>query len=119
MTFVEVVEESVLASQAVAGLAGSCRSGRITHIDPAGFAGLPTHAHQIKAGTCKCPLDHFFAGGPGRWQEILRLFTSLLISHQQQYFSLRTNQPPATSQQYFSLRTNQHQPSATSQTNRV
>jgi hypothetical protein len=33
----------------------------------------------------------------------------------QQYFSLRTNQPPATSQQYFSLTTNQHQPSATSQ----
>jgi hypothetical protein len=31
----------------------------------------------------------------------------------QQYFSLRTNQAPATSQQYFSLRTNQHQPSAT------
>jgi hypothetical protein len=37
----------------------------------------------------------------------------------QQYFSLRTNQPPATSQQYFSLITNQHQPSATSQTNRL
>jgi hypothetical protein len=35
-----------------------------------------------------------------------------------QYFSLRTNQPAATSQQYFSLRTNQHQPSATNQTNR-
>jgi hypothetical protein len=40
-----------------------------------------------------------------------------------QYFSLRTNQPPATSQryfslsqQYFSLRINQHPPSATSQT---
>jgi hypothetical protein len=31
-----------------------------------------------------------------------------LINHQ--YFSLRTNQPPAISQQYFSLRTNQHQP---------
>jgi hypothetical protein len=37
----------------------------------------------------------------------------------QQYFSLRTNQPPATSQQYHSLRTNQHQPSATSQPNRL
>jgi hypothetical protein len=37
----------------------------------------------------------------------------------QQYFSLKTNQPPATRQQYFSLRTNQHQPSATSQTNRL
>jgi hypothetical protein len=37
----------------------------------------------------------------------------------QQYFSLRTNQPPAISQQYFSLKTNQHQPSATSQTNRL
>jgi hypothetical protein len=36
-----------------------------------------------------------------------------------EYFSLRTNQSPATSQQYFSLRTNQHQPSATSQTNRL
>jgi hypothetical protein len=35
----------------------------------------------------------------------------------QQYFSLRTNQLPATSQQHFSFRTNQHQPSATSQTN--
>jgi hypothetical protein len=42
-----------------------------------------------------------------------------LSATSQQYFSLRTNQPPATSQQYFSLRTNQHQPSATSQTNRV
>jgi hypothetical protein len=35
----------------------------------------------------------------------------------QQYFSLRTNQPPTTSQQYSSLRTNQ--PSATSQPNRL
>jgi hypothetical protein len=34
-------------------------------------------------------------------------------------FSLRTNQPPTISQQYFSLRTNQHQPSATSQTNKL
>jgi hypothetical protein len=42
-----------------------------------------------------------------------------LSATSQQYFSLRTNQPPATSQQYFSLTTNQHQPSATSQTNRV
>jgi hypothetical protein len=33
--------------------------------------------------------------------------------------SLRTNQPTATSEQYFSLRTNQHQPSATSQPNRL
>jgi hypothetical protein len=41
-----------------------------------------------------------------------------LSATNQQYFSLRTNQPPATSQQYFSLRTNQHQPSAISQTNR-
>jgi hypothetical protein len=41
-----------------------------------------------------------------------------LSATSQQYFSLRTNQPPTTSQQYFSLRTNQHQPSATSQTNR-
>jgi hypothetical protein len=42
-----------------------------------------------------------------------------LSATSQQYFSLRTNQPPATSQHYFSLRTNQHQPSATSQTNRL
>jgi hypothetical protein len=42
-----------------------------------------------------------------------------LSATSQQYFSFRTNQPPATSQQYFSLRTNQHQPSATSQTNRL
>jgi hypothetical protein len=33
-----------------------------------------------------------------------------LISHQPEYFSLRTNQLSTTSQQYFSLRTNQHQP---------
>jgi hypothetical protein len=38
-----------------------------------------------------------------------------LSATSQQYFSLRTNQPPAISQQYFSLITNQHQPSATSQ----
>jgi hypothetical protein len=42
-----------------------------------------------------------------------------LSATSQQYFSLRTNQPPAISQQYFSLRTNQHQPSTTSQTNRL
>jgi hypothetical protein len=42
-----------------------------------------------------------------------------LSATSQQYFSLRTNQPPAISQQYFSLRTNQHQPSATNQTNRM
>jgi hypothetical protein len=40
-----------------------------------------------------------------------------LSATSQQYFSLRTNQPPTISRQYFSLRTNQHQPSATSQTN--
>jgi hypothetical protein len=32
-----------------------------------------------------------------------------IIQPPQQYFSLRTNQPPAIRQQYFSLRTNQHQ----------
>jgi hypothetical protein len=49
-----------------------------------------------------------------------RIYNSLdLSTTSQQYFSLGTNQPPATSQQYFSLITNQHQPSATSQTNRV
>jgi hypothetical protein len=37
----------------------------------------------------------------------------------QRYFSLTTNQPPATSQQYSSLRRYQHQPSATSQPNRL
>jgi hypothetical protein len=42
-----------------------------------------------------------------------------LSATSQQYFSLTTNQPPATSQQYSSLRTNQHQPSATSQPNRL
>jgi hypothetical protein len=42
-----------------------------------------------------------------------------LSATSQQYFSLTTNQPPVISQQYFSLRTNQHQPSATSQTNRL
>jgi hypothetical protein len=42
-----------------------------------------------------------------------------LSATSQQYFSLRTNQPLATSQQYSSLKTNQHQPSATSQTNRL
>jgi hypothetical protein len=42
-----------------------------------------------------------------------------LLTTSQQYFSLRTNQPHATSQQYFSLTTNQHQPSATTQKNRM
>jgi hypothetical protein len=42
-----------------------------------------------------------------------------LSATSQQYFSLTTNQPPAISQQYYSLRTNQHQPSATSQPNRL
>jgi hypothetical protein len=48
---------------------------------------------------------------------ILTLCSFGLSATSQQYFSLKTNQPPAISQQYFSLRTNQHQPSATSQTN--
>jgi hypothetical protein len=42
-----------------------------------------------------------------------------LSATSQQYFSLKINQPPATSQQYFSFRINQHQPSATSQMNRL
>jgi hypothetical protein len=42
-----------------------------------------------------------------------------LSATSQQYFSPTTNQPPATSQQYSSLKTNQHQPSATSQPNRL
>jgi hypothetical protein len=42
-----------------------------------------------------------------------------LSATSQQYFSLTTNQPLETSQQYSSLRTNQHQPSATSQPNRL
>jgi hypothetical protein len=42
-----------------------------------------------------------------------------LSATSQQYFSLGTNQPPTTSQQYSSLRTNQHQPSPTSQPNRL
>jgi hypothetical protein len=50
--------------------------------------------------------------------KLYSLFVRLTATSQQD-FSLRTNQPPATSQQYFSLRTNQHQPSATSQTNRL
>jgi hypothetical protein len=50
---------------------------------------------------------------------IIRACSSGLSATSQQYFCLRTNQPPATSQQYFSLRTNQHQPSATSQANRL
>jgi hypothetical protein len=41
-----------------------------------------------------------------------------LSATSQQYFSLRTKQPPATSQQFSSLRRNQHQPSANSQPNR-
>jgi hypothetical protein len=39
------------------------------------------------------------------------LFVCLSVTNQQ-YFSLRTNQPAVTSQQYFSLRINQHQPPA-------
>jgi hypothetical protein len=40
-----------------------------------------------------------------------------LSATRQHYFSLRTNQPPATSSSTFLL--DQHQPSATSQTNRL
>jgi hypothetical protein len=56
------------------------------------------------------------AVAPPRLLPPCSLFACLIS---QQYFSLRTNQPPATSQQYSSLRTNQHQPSATSQPNRL
>jgi hypothetical protein len=56
----------------------------------------------------------------GECKDVYRiaLFASLSATGHQ-YFSLRTNKPPATSQQYFSLRTNQHQSSATNQTNRL
>jgi hypothetical protein len=40
------------------------------------------------------------------------LFVALFVWLIQQYFTLRTNKPPATSQQYFPLRTNQHPPPA-------
>jgi hypothetical protein len=52
-------------------------------------------------------------------QQYFSLRTNQPPTINQQYFSLRTNQPPTINQQYFSLRTNQHQPSATSQTNRL
>jgi hypothetical protein len=54
------------------------------------------------------------------WETIV-LFAWLikLSATSQQYFSLTTNQPAATSQQYSSIRTDQHQPSATSQRNRL
>jgi hypothetical protein len=42
-----------------------------------------------------------------------------LSATSQHYFSLTTNQPLATSHQYSSLRRDQHQPSATSQPNRL
>jgi hypothetical protein len=63
----------------------------------------------------------FFVSLLGEWaaSEQLTDCSFGLSATSQQYFSLRTNQPPAISQQYFSLRTNQHQPTATSQTNRL
>jgi hypothetical protein len=65
------------------------------------------------------PLASLWLLGPKR-RLLLRLPCSLGLSAiSQQYFSLRTNQPPTTSQQYSSLRTNQHQPPATSQPNRL
>jgi hypothetical protein len=51
------------------------------------------------------PFRIFFAG--------IAPYSLGLSATSQQYFSLRTNQPPD-----FSLKTNQHQPSTTSQTNR-
>jgi hypothetical protein len=51
-----------------------------------------------------------------RWEGISAVFVWLIS---QQYFSLGTNQSSAINQQYFSLKTNRHQPSATSQTNRL
>jgi hypothetical protein len=62
-----------------------------------------------------------FTFQPGQFEEIITQKQSSfgLSATSQQYFSLRTNQPPAISQQYVSLRTNQHQPSATSQKNRL
>jgi hypothetical protein len=48
---------------------------------------------------------------------LARTCSFVLSATSQQYFSLRTNKPPAISHQYFFLKTNQHQPSAISQTN--
>jgi hypothetical protein len=48
----------------------------------------------------------------------LRLFVWLL-SRQPAVLFYQNKPPPAISQHYFSLTTNQHQPSATSQTNRL
>jgi hypothetical protein len=58
-------------------------------------------------------------GTPSMALDYLTACSLALSATSQQYFSLRTNQSQAINQQYFSLRTNQHQPSATSQTNRL
>jgi hypothetical protein len=76
---------------------------------------------QGGAAVCLAKTVEGAVPGPG----VIGMFGKLtacsfgLLATSQQYFSLRTNQPPAISQQYFSLRTNRHQPSATSQTNRL
>jgi hypothetical protein len=90
---------------------------------------LPSSATgSIRSITVRCCLLH---GDPSKVEKnywLLLLCTRIeggpaprlspcssdLSATSQQYFYLRTNQPPATSQQYFSLRTNQHQPSAIS-----
>jgi hypothetical protein len=74
---------------------------------------LSLRAKVTSESSLCCFFARFFAFG----SSVYTACSFGLSPTSQQYFSLRTNQPPTTSQQYFSLRTNQHQPSATSQTN--
>jgi hypothetical protein len=94
-----------------------CQKGSL----PFTYLGLPL-------GTTKTNIEHFIP----LVQKVEKRFTctststflssalfTWLISHQPAVLFSHNNQPPATSQQYSSLRTNQHQPSATSQPNRL
>jgi hypothetical protein len=58
-------------------------------------------------GGTEAPLGLAVCWDHGKLRATPIVFRRVRLAYQQ-YFSLRTNQPPATSQQYFSLRTNQH-----------
>jgi hypothetical protein len=105
----------------------SCPTPQPPSATAARVAGNPVAMESVAEGWTPSPMALSCTSASGRVAPEQHVDRDLQIKTcsfglsptSQQYFSLTTNQPPATSQQYFSLGTNQHQPSATSQTNRL
>jgi hypothetical protein len=99
----------------------SCKTGTTSSFSLLPFVAPPSFHRWGSPSLTMAELDwpSLQPSHPSQRQSSLTPCSLGLSATSQHNFSLRTNQPPATSQQYPSLRTNQHQPSATSQPNRL